>query len=162
MTVLLTSFQHWFSSGDTYMHVFDRAYSIAVYQPSWFSPLPKLETFDIRREGGAWVRPRDFLKTSQVLVDRSEKPDMELLQRYHDTLLGMYKKRMDDYGTSLAGPVWTEKNIVMCCWCPYDKAAQRQLKDYGSFVCHSWAVETFLKEYGVEVVRDKDREKMVR
>lgn len=135
-------------------------FSVAVYQPSWYRGLLKLDIFDIRK-GSTWIRPREFLPPEH---DPSQ-PNPALLQRYHDTLVELYEERFRDTSKFL-----TEKRLLesartgraaFCCWCPYDQAAKRQLHDYGSFVCHTWPIETFLRSQGFDVVRDKDRKDMV-
>jgi len=131
-----------------------RGASIAVYQPKWYPQLPVIEGFDIRHNG-QWTRPRDFMPEDHDAT----VPDPGLLEMYHDTLLGMYARRYEQIGAWL-GTHYGEWDF--CCWCPYDKAAKRQLHDYGSFVCHSWAVESYLHVYGIPVERDGDRQQMVR
>jgi rhodanese-related sulfurtransferase len=184
VTIFLTSFKRYHEAQRGRGGLLDLSggsmpgYSIAVYQPRGHSPLPKLDLFDIR-EGGKWVRPRDFLEgdvqpsgMTGVLEDTAVRgPDKELLHRYHDHLLSLYRRRWQQaqeggqvgYEVAELLPLLSkDASVAFCCWCPYDRAAQRQLKDYGSFVCHSWVVESFLGAMGVEVVRDLDREKMVR
>lgn len=153
MTVYLTSFKRWHSPDVAEYLNFDpnnppARFSIAVYQPHWYPPLPKLDLFDIRSEAGAWIRPRLFEGQSDPLY------------RYHERLLLLYRQRRhngDNTDITLR-----KRDAVLCCWCPYDKAAKRQLEEHGSFVCHSWPVESFLRELGIDVVRDTDRERMVR
>jgi hypothetical protein len=151
MTVYLTSFKRYFD-----MKCAIPGYSIAVYQPRWYPKLPKIDMFDIRDDTGRWTLPRNF-----VVLDESGKQknsDVEVIQNYHDKLVEMYRTRFKVLGSlpEVMG------DAALCCWCPYEKAAKRQLEHYGTFICHSMAVETFLKRIGIEVVRDKDREKMVR
>jgi hypothetical protein len=153
MTAYLTSFKRWHRGEVDFPDPESlTAYSIAVYQPRWYPELPTLQTFDIR-DGGRWTRPADFIPADH----NPEEPDAVLLDKYHDSLVGLYWSRRHD--PALA-PLFKD-HVALCCWCPYDKAAQRQLRDYGTFVCHSWAVETVLLSWGVEVVRDDDREWMV-
>jgi hypothetical protein len=159
MTVYLTSFKRW-NTPDVaeYLNADPNelvAYSIAVYQPSWFPQLPKLDLFDIRNSSGAWIRPRDFVGESHDAT----QPDPDLLKRYHDALLTLYRERWSDGDNT--DILLREADAALCCWCPYDKAAKRQLTDYGSFICHTWPVETFLTELGIEAIRDEDRKQMV-
>jgi hypothetical protein len=156
MSVLLTSFKR-YHDDIAYPYPTMPGYSIAVYQPSWYEPLPKLDLFDIRRHAGTWTRPRDFITVGHDPA----KADSTLLRAYHDTLLTMYRDRYAALKYKDLGEL-AYNDVALCCWCPYDKAAKRQLDDYGSFVCHSWVVESFLKELGVKVVRDLDRKDMVR
>lgn len=158
MTVLLTSFRRWHEDNDALVDWWHestgwnvlKAYSIAVYQPNWYRPLPTLRTFDIRQDS-KWTRPRDFIPE-----DHEGEPDPELLQRYHDALVDLYWSRRND--RALATLFTDTYDVALCCWCPYDTAAKRQLDTFGSFVCHSWPVETVLKRWGVDVRRDEDRD----
>ena len=161
MTIYLTSFKR-FHAAEERGGLLDfqgqrmPGYSIAVYQPKNYPRLPKLDIFDIRNEAGEWTRPRNFIR-----YDDTPAHNEALLRRYHDALVGMYQQRFERGGFEVED---LEKalgdDVALCCWCPYDRAAQRQLKDYGSFVCHSTVVRTFLLELGTEVILDADREKM--
>jgi hypothetical protein len=131
-----------------------KAYSIAVYQPRNFPELPVAPVFNILDEEGKWIRPRNFMQPGHV-----PEENYELLKDYRDALLRLYDGRRAAINRWLKdGP----KRAVLCCWCPYDRAAQRQLQDFGSFVCHSGVVGLYLKMLGVRVQYDKDREKMWR
>ena len=119
-------------------------YSAAVYQPKGFD-FPKVHWADIRKFG-KWTRPRDFMDT----------PDPMLY--YHDALYELYMSRkgqVEGWLKSLGGPV------ALCCWCPYDKAAKRQLDEWGSFICHTGVIGEFLtNEMKVPVWYDGDRRTM--
>jgi hypothetical protein len=161
MTIYLTSFKaYWEGEDDVCTYTYKMpAFSIAVYQPKWYWNLEPLRLFDIR-DRGRWIRPRDF-----ITEEASTAPDHELLLRYHLKLYSMYTERWDrqpEYEQKAFLRRVQSQDEAWCCWCPYDKAAKRQLDTYGSFVCHSWVVETFLKTLGVDVQRDEDRERMVR
>jgi hypothetical protein len=144
--VLLTSF---FKSKEAAEKGYD-LYSVAVYQPkSYF--LPKLDFFDIRGPGGRWTRPRDFAHLPNPLVS------------YRDALMSLYRSRAGDIVR------WYEKLegsdhpvAALCCWCPYDKAAQRQLKEWGSFVCHTEVIRQALISIGAEQVEIDDDRKLMK
>lgn len=150
---------HSFKCFHEYEHLeeydFDNAYSIAVYQPNWYRPLQVTSVFDIRNEAGEWTRPRDFIPEGHDPT----QPSDELLRSYRNALMGLYLDRRDAISRLLSS---TSDDLTLCCWCPYDKAAKRQLHDYGSFVCHSAVVELYLELSGITVHRDPDRERMVR
>ncbi len=154
MKVFLTSFKKYHEN-----EVPDgwKGYSISVYQPHWFKALPKIDGFDIRDSNGNWIRPRDFIPANHD----ASKPSKMILDSYRDALVSLYNQRRYQLMSDLSVLQFNCKVAVLCCWCPYDKAAKRQLKDYGSFICHSAAVEVWLKKNGFDVLRDKDREKMV-
>lgn len=122
-------------------------WSAAVYQPKGFN-YPKAAVWDIRpTEFGEtqWVRPREFVGHDEPLM------------AYRETLLNLYAARdhaIKQWLNRLQGAA------ALCCWCPYDKAAQRQLLQWGSFVCHTAVVGEHLTNQGVEVWYDGDRRKM--
>ncbi|HJS83819.1 MAG TPA: hypothetical protein VJ742_13415 [Nitrososphaera sp.] len=119
-------------------------WSAAVYQPTGFK-YPKATWTDIR-EDGKWMRPRDFLD--------AEKP----LLAYRAKLYSMYESRLEDAEKWLSE---LQAPAALCCWCPYDKAAQRQLQQWGSFVCHTAVVGEFLiDKFQLPVWYDGDRRKM--
>lgn len=124
------------------------SWSSAVYQPHWLPQLPKAEWMDIRPDrSGQWIRPREFME--------QENP----LDGYFQALAELYQSRMGEVEDWIAG--LTTRFNVICCWCPYDKAAKRQLQEWGTFVCHTAAVGQFLEELGFDVGIDEDRYKMV-
>ena len=121
-------------------------YSAAVYQPKGFN-YPKAEWADIRNDEGRWIRPRDFIGEDEPLL------------QYHHALLNLYYSRRDDIGAWLS-PLGNLP-FVLCCWCPYDRAAQRQIAEHGSFVCHTAVIGEHLeRHHGVQVFYDDDRRKM--
>lgn len=120
------------------------AFSAAVYQPQGYS-LPKADWADIRRNG-TWTRPRDF-------VGQGEDP----LLLYHQALLNLYAERWDEIEHWIRS---VGNDFALCCWCPYDRAAQRQLHEHGSFVCHTAVVGEVLQDHGVRVWYDEDRRRM--
>ena len=119
-------------------------HSAAVYQPRGYT-YPKVAWTDIRRDG-AWTRPRDFLTETNPL------------HAYRESLLALYHSRRDE---ALAWAKGLTNDVALCCWCPFDKAAQRQLGDFGSFVCHTAVLSEFVyNELGLLVWEDADRRKM--
>lgn len=118
-------------------------YSAAVYQPAGYR-FPKAEWTDIRDSDGEWIRPRNFLTSA------------EPHQAYRERLLRLYHSRISE------AQRWLEtqgfQSASLHCWCPYDKAAQRQLKEWGSFICHTAVIGEFLStELKVPVWYDADR-----
>jgi hypothetical protein len=118
-------------------------YSAAVYQPKGYT-FPKVAWTDIRDSTGEWIRPRLFLTDDAPAA------------RYRESLYGLYHTRLDEARR------WVDSigdnDAALCCWCPFDKAAQRQLKDWGSFICHTAVLGEFLStELKVPVWYDADR-----
>jgi hypothetical protein len=146
MRVYLTSFFESVKLPDSV-----EVYSAAVYQPSGYK-YPKADWTDIRDQTGKWIRPREFLG------------DDDPAYSYYVAMLEHYRNRRNDavaWLESVTDPYNTD--IALCCWCPYDKAAQRQLREFGTFICHTGPLGEFLaEELGMDVWYDTDRRMMVR
>lgn len=116
-------------------------HSVAVYQPKGYT-LPKIAWTDIRKDG-KWIRPREFMD------------DPSPAEAYWSAILDHYDTREDEAWE------WYEtapEYLAMCCWCPSDRAAQRQLKEFGSFICHTGPLGEWLESrLGVHVSYDEDR-----
>lgn len=119
--------------------------SVAVYQPRGFN-YPKVAWADIRPDGEHWIRPRDFIS----------QPDP--LKAYHDALFALYESRIE------AARYWAntlQNDVALCCWCPNDRAARRQIEQFGSFVCHTAVLSEFIfRRLGLAVWEDGDRRHM--
>lgn len=122
-------------------------FSAAVYQPQDCN-YPKAEWCDIRDDTGQWIRPNRYL----------DEP--EPLAAYRQVLLMHYEARHRDIRT------WINHigaAAALLCWCPYERAAQRQLQEFGSFVCHTAVLaEVLSSSYRtrVNVFLDSDRLRM--
>lgn len=120
--------------------------AVTVYPPKGYEHYPKIEWTDIRREDGTWIRPREFVSQDEPLLAYWEA----LLQHYDERL-----PQAEQWADALLG------DVAMCCWCPHDRAAQRQLEEHQSFVCHTgplgWWIETRL---GLRVWYDEERRNM--
>lgn len=154
MKVFLTSFRRWHTNPKPKGWF---GYSIAVYQPKWFPQLPKIQGFDIRDDGGRWIRPRDFIPPDHD----ASLPSRDILYGYREALIDLYNSRYESLMDELDLIRRMDVVPALCCWCPYDTAAKRQIEDYGSYICHSAAVEVWLRQRGIKVIRDKDRQNMV-
>lgn len=144
MIFFLTSFRKAVELDETVWDI----WSSAVYQPHWLPQRPKAKWMDIRPDfKGTWIRPREFIEMDYPL------------DGYFDTLATLYDSRQPMINEWLAS--LPDKDIAICCWCPYDKAAQRQLEEHGTFVCHTAAVGSKLESMGLWVDYDNDRERMV-
>lgn len=141
-TISTASFKH---SVDT-IFASSRKFSVAVYQPAGFN-YPKLDWADIRDSSGQWIMPRNFKQFN--------KP----LEHYVRALWHHYQRRSADIYA------WTKvakSGDVLCCWCPYETAAQRQIRQFGSFVCHTSVIALLLEhDFRMNVVLDEDRTKQM-
>lgn len=120
-----------------------RRYSAAVFQPKGYQ-FEKANWTDIRDSAGRWTRPRNFLG--------ERKP----AESYRRALLGIYQGRVDEAQRWLGS--LQSRDAALLCWCPYDKAAKRQIEEWGSFICHTAVLGEFLRTtFGVPVWYDADR-----
>jgi hypothetical protein len=152
-TIYLSSFRQ-YHTGDIARRI-GQPFSIAVYQPQWWKEVPEAPLFNILNEKGDWIRPREFIPPNHD----GTKPSQKVLQAYFEALFALYDTRRDQIRFWLRSQ--DVPRIGLLCWCPYDRAAKRQLEDFGSFVCHSAAVGEYLKRLGYRVLRDVDRKRMV-
>lgn len=138
MTVYLTSF---FKTRELPEGV--EVFSGAVYQPKGYT-LPKCDFADIRDEHGKWIRPRNFLDAADPA------------QAYFAAMQTHFAKREREIAYFCA----EHPNVAICCWCPYDRAAKRQLEEFGTFICHTGPLGAVLENFGYDVLYDEDRLKM--
>lgn len=121
-------------------------FSAAVYPPKGYEWMPKAAWMDIRNNKGDWTRPRNF--------EKAENP----LQSYRDALWQLYSDR------TLEASRWLSErttDVALCCWCPSDQAAQRQLKEWGSFICHTAVLGEFIHtNFNLPIWYDADRLRM--
>jgi len=122
----------------------DELWSAAVYQPKGYN-FPKAAWADIRDSSGAWIRPRNFLDSSD--------PAAAYFERMYEHFMARSFDIAEWYSACDGVP-------GLCCWCPYDKAARRQLAEFGSFICHTGPIAAVLTDLGYEVVLDKARDNM--
>jgi hypothetical protein len=120
-------------------------FSAAVYPPKGYEWMPKAMWTDIRDKQGNWTRPRNF--------EKAENP----LMAYRNALWELYSEREREAVRWLSE---REGAIALCCWCPADRPAQRQLKEWGSFVCHTAVLGEFITALGHRVWYDSDRLRM--
>ena len=121
-------------------------YSAAVYAPKGYEWMPKAQWTDIRNANGDWTRPRNF--------EKEENP----LAAYRDALLSLYSDR---YLQANAWLTMLPGDAALCCWCPSDKAAQRQLQEWGSFICHTSVLGEYISStFNMPVWYDADRLRM--
>lgn len=154
--ILLTSF---FKSHEAIAKGYT-PYSVAVYQPKGFN-YPKLDFFDIR-QNGRWIRPRDFIGEQYPLTKYQEV--LERLYYTREAEIRAWKESLANYVNNDVRTNTTK--VALCCWCPYDRAAQRQLQTHGTFVCHTAIIGKIIQQlqpgFMPGVGYDKDRDKMVK
>lgn len=111
-------------------------WSGAVYQPKGYD-FPKAQWMDIRPGGDKWIRPREFMHWAQ--------PE----QGYLLALFDLYDFRLES--TEWGDPAVWLHNVVqggdkVACWCPNERAARRQIEEFGSYICHLSVVKAWVEE----------------
>lgn len=99
--------------------------SVAMYQPKGYD-YPRLDWALIGNpDGSDWIRPRQFIHHDDPLT------------AYKEALWARYESRISEAREWFAYMESTYSSCTMLCWCPHDRAAQRQIGEHGSFVCHT-------------------------
>ena len=87
--------------------------------------------------------PRNFLDTADPA------------KAYWNAMLAHYDTRLD------AASEWAADapdRVALHCWCPFDRAAKRQMEQFGSFICHTGPLgEWIVTRLGVAVGYDEAR-----
>lgn len=123
-------------------------YSCAVYQPQGFD-YPKVDWTDIRDDQGNWIRPRNFLSEPNPPA------------AYRQALMNLYDRRLAQAKYWALDVAAEGRDVALCCWCPYDRAAKRQLEQFGSYICHTAVLSEFIfTRLGLPVWEDGDRRQM--
>ena len=121
-------------------------HAVTVYAPKGYEAYSKIDWTDIRQADGTWTRPRNFVG----------EPDP--LASYWRALFELYDSRRAEaerWRDGLLG------DVALCCWCPHDRAAQRQLAEHGSFVCHTGPLGQWIEtRLGLRVWYDQARREM--
>jgi hypothetical protein len=108
---------------------------------------PKANWCDIRDKDGKWIRPREFIKSKNPMAE------------YRIALTKHYNMRHKKIRKFFEG-IDDEENVALLCWCPYERAAQRQLRQFGSYICHLSVIGRVLDDMGYSVWLDSDRLRM--
>ncbi len=142
MNILMTSFTR--SHGMPHVPKF----SCAMYAPQGYD-YPRISWTLIGREDGSdWIRPRNFIGLADPLT------------AYKAALWARYDER------EKVARIWCDMMagnaaIAFCCWCPHDRAAQRQMGEHGSYICHTDVLGQWIEErLGVRVWYDDERRLM--
>ncbi len=56
-----------------------------------------------------------------------------------------------------------DTDIMLCCWCPYSNNTKNQIKEFGTFVCHTGLIGKLINKYrpDIEILLDNDRHKLL-
>lgn len=117
-------------------------FSIARFQPSGFA-FAELSFLAATDKDGNKLLLRDF---------RSP------MEGYEKALFEGYATRWDKIKTWLDS-LQEDKTVVLCCWCPYSESTKNQIREFGTFCCHSGLIGKLVNRYrpDISVVLDSDR-----
>lgn len=117
----------------------------------------------------ARIQPKGFnykeLKFLAAIDEKGKKLQMENIQ---DDTLNVYKealrrglKKRWHLVNAWLNSLSHDKDIVLCCWCPYSESSSKQMKEYGTFACHSGLIGQMIRKNrpDIQVVLDEDRQK---
>lgn len=125
MTIKITSFHQ--SCKET-----GEKFSVAVFQPKGFSY--KVLSF---------LAPLDC-EGRRIHLEYRE------LEKFKEALQLGYKKRWQTISTWLKS-LSADKDIVLCCWCPYTQGAKQAIKTDGFFACHIGLIAKMIKKYRPDI-----------
>ena len=120
--------------------------------------LSKWERFSVAR-----FQPEGFDYPALEFLSAVDKNGDKLLLgdplEFEDRLKEGFKARwneIDEWLKSLSN----DRHIALACWCPYSKQSQKQLKEHGSFYCHTGLIGKLIKQHRpeIEIILDDDRE----
>jgi len=138
MSVILSSFK----KSKKILNLFDniKPYSVSRFNPSGY-PYERLE----------------FLSAYDVNGNRLRLKGSSPEQYRHEWLKYIVKNKeiVFNWLDNLDNNV----HILLCCWCPYSQSIKKQIKNYGSFVCHTGLIGNLINKYrpDIELILDKDR-----
>jgi hypothetical protein len=122
------------------------------------------EKFSIAR-----IQPKGFnykeLKFLAAIDDKGKKLQLKNLQEdslngYKEALKRGLKKRWH-LVKSWLDSLSSDKDIILCCWCPYSESSSKQMNEYGAFACHSGLIGRMVrgKRPDIQIILDEDRQK---
>jgi hypothetical protein len=103
-------------------------------------------------DGSNWIRPRNFIDLPDPLA--AYKAALWIRYNERTELAHAWFHSIEQAFPGVAG-------VAFLCWCPYDQAAQRQMREHGSFVCHTAVLGEWIENrLGHRVWFDHDRRHM--
>jgi hypothetical protein len=113
----------------------DTKFGVACWKPEWCT-YRDLEFLFPRDINGNRLRLRNF--------DGS-------VDKYVDALREGYASRWDEIEKWLEQLKKDEQHII-CCWCPHSSTSKEQLKNFGTFFCHSVLIGKMVRTHRPDLV----------
>lgn len=119
-------------------------YSVARFQPKGYA-FPVLDFLAATGKDG-----------EKLLLSQFDNP----IKGYEHALLLGYRHRWTLIQKWLDG-LSEEKNVVLCCWCPYSNSTKQQIIEFGSFCCHTGIIGQIINRCrpDITIMLDEDRKK---
>jgi len=141
MSVILTSFRE----SDNILKILPHAeaFSVARWQPKgyYYNALENLGAYDVNGN-------RLFLRNrTGNPLDGYKKDWLEYIAK-NITWVDKWLKSLDN-----------NKDIVLCCWCPYSQSTKKQIADHLTFACHTGIIGKMINKFrpDIQIYLDKDR-----
>ena len=116
-------------------------YSVSRYQPSKYH----YETLEFL---GAYDKDKQKLSLRELGIDG-----------YKRKLYAYYVSRWDEIYQWMFY-LHNDKHVILCCWCPYSTSTKNQVKEYGTFVCHTGLIGKMVEWFrkgDIDILMDNDR-----
>ena len=135
--VILTSFQKSKGFGGD-------KFSVARFQPKGFK-YPDLLFLAAQDKRG-----------QKMALDNYIEPVAGFAKALHEA----YMSRWNDIEPWL-NSLTENKDIVLCCWCPYSDSSKEEVKLFGTFACHSGLIGQLINKHrpDITVMLDADRQR---
>lgn len=113
----------------------DNKFGVACWKPEWCT-YRDLEFLFPRDKYGNRLRLRNFNGS---------------VNRYIDELREGYSFRWEKIETWLESLKREEQNII-CCWCPHSSSSKEQLKEFGTFFCHTVLIGKMIRIHRPDLI----------
>jgi len=130
-------------------------FSIACYQPTGFNYQELICLAPMDPEGRA-IRTRRFFKKENGVFDPISY--YLSIHEYREAILQGFHSREEEIKFWMQS-LSTRRIATLVCWCPHSASSKAQLRDLGSFACHSGIIAEIIMHYrpDIPVFLDDDR-----
>ena len=119
-------------------------YSVARFQPSGFA-YPVLDFLAATDKDG-----------EKLLLSQFDNP----IEGYEQALMGGYGARWGVIQKWL-DELDEDRTVVLCCWCPYSNSTKNEIREFGTFCCHTGIIGQIINRCrpDISIILDIDRKK---
>ncbi len=122
-------------------------YSVARFQPEGYG-YPTLHFLAATDKDGEVLHLKDLTEES--------------VSEFCTKLKAKYRKAWKEIKSWL-DELTADRDIILCCWCPYSRTSQGHVQQHNKFFCHTLLIGQMIQKHrpDIKVVYDDDRTKML-